>query len=291
MRPLQYDNGPGDNSNELRRLRLHPSEGARLRGELEKWRAFRDYQRAVRRDPNSFRQVQRYVIAYWQRKGIRQDLKPELFLDLKMQTKLDEWKEFYFHQHQRLEQKEKEVKEIQAQTSLKSLDTADGYCESGLHARDGWYTAATVDLEIYTSWLAWIEGQLSLISSECAVVGVANQVSRTNPSHSTTRHKPSRSQQRSKTRIMKVPPPAKPKLGPRHGARVPKTYQSRAPFKHPHLNSFKIHSTINGQLCKDKREDVPTQVLGSIYRAESGNNDLVSQQPLRRSARIAQRQN
>lgn len=56
MRPVQYNSESKDLGNEGH-PRPYLNEGARLRGELEKCRAFRDYQRAVRGDSAYFRQV------------------------------------------------------------------------------------------------------------------------------------------------------------------------------------------------------------------------------------------
>ena len=168
--PTQYRNGLKSDGCQTDHLLQYPNEGARLRAELEKWRAFRDHQKAVRKDLSTFRKAQIYVNSYWQKRGLRQEFKPQLLLNLQLQTKLEEWKEFYFHQHQRLVQKEKEMKETewQAQISLKKMITTTSRYRDSLEGADGWYRAAQVDLEAYNGWLAWIEGRIPKISSEHA---------------------------------------------------------------------------------------------------------------------------
>ena len=53
------------------------------------------------------------VSRYRQRKGIEESLQPELQLQLKQQTKLDKWKEYYVYEHCKLGRLERKVKQTQ----------------------------------------------------------------------------------------------------------------------------------------------------------------------------------
>ena len=233
VRPVQHDSGPQELGSKNRLLGQYSDEGARLRGELEKWRAFRDYQRGVRRDRASFRRAQQYINAYWQRRGVRQDLKPKLLENPQMQTKLEEWKEFYFHQHQTLEQKEKRVEEAerQARISLKAFEVTESCFQDGMHTEDGWYIAAIVDLETYTAWLAWIEGQIPLISSKC----VPENIDGATPSRTTTPDLNLRTK-----KLRREIRRSEPKSGSRRSARISKIVQMSSVFNQPLRRSVRI---------------------------------------------------
>lgn len=131
---------------------------------------------------------------------------------------------------------------------------------------DGWYNAATVDLEKYVGWLAWIEGQISLVSTECAGK-ITTSFGRTTP-----KMKPRRLRSSPKNVSREVRPSLQSILAPRRSARVSKTFKLR-------LTS--VHSTI---LTRSSRKRL-NQDLTELGQKVSG-----IKQPLRRSIRIAQRQ-
>ena len=81
-------------------VRHYSMEGPCFRTELEKWRLFRDYQRMVRLNISTFVKTQHDIDIYRERDSISYDLKPQLHIDLQKQTKVDDWKEFWFHQFQ-----------------------------------------------------------------------------------------------------------------------------------------------------------------------------------------------
>ena len=106
---------------------------------------------------------------YWQRKGIKEALKPQLQIQPQLQTKLDEWKEFYFCQHRKLTPWEKLLndREKDAELWLKTyeaatIDEATGKRwvrgelvdeQDAANVPDDWTLGHKDDLEKWNSWL------------------------------------------------------------------------------------------------------------------------------------------
>ena len=55
---------------------------------------------------HSAKRTQRLVDRYWRTHQPRVDLRPQNLLDCRTQSKIEEWKEIYFFQHQRLAAKQ-----------------------------------------------------------------------------------------------------------------------------------------------------------------------------------------
>ncbi len=158
-REIEHDCG-GSSCDAENWLDCHYSgEAACFNGELEKWVLFRDYQRLGRKDPPTFAQVQKYIDAFWKKHGIDNDLKPSLQIDLEMQTKVDEWKEFYFYQYRNRERKKQEV--YKARQQAESLPTGD-FTRAGKR----WIEIANTDLKRWDDWLSWVVHQLPTVTLE-----------------------------------------------------------------------------------------------------------------------------
>lgn len=141
----------------------HPSDvGTQLREELERWRMFRKYQNDIRRDQYAFRQLQQRLQNYWHKEGLRHDLKPDLQFQAQNQTKLEEWKEFYFFQYQRSGWMEKKIEEAQKQKA-RAMKTVN-LNEAEKLSFEMRVAAAKKDWESWNTWLQWVEGQLSTIA-------------------------------------------------------------------------------------------------------------------------------
>ncbi len=176
-RTIQRDPGCWDpseeNEEDLWLIRHYSMEGARFRAELENWQLFRDYQRHIRQDLRTFLRIQKHVDTYWQRKYIEEDLKPQLNIRPQMQTKVDEWKEFFFCQHQMRGPKELEILKArkQARSLLDELEaTGTGrsliLSTDAVYAGKRWVDMAMNDLKKWDKWLAWIAQQLPIITLE-----------------------------------------------------------------------------------------------------------------------------
>ncbi|KAL8906161.1 MAG: hypothetical protein Q9207_002194 [Kuettlingeria erythrocarpa] len=102
-------------------------EGVYFVRELEEWQWFRAFQQRIRRTPQAFLKKQQYIDDYCQRKGIKEELKPQLHIEPQLQTKAEEWKEYYYFQHARLASYEKLIEEAQekAQIWLDQYDAAE----------------------------------------------------------------------------------------------------------------------------------------------------------------------
>lgn len=118
-RPIQYDAGrwffqegvddeieleAGKEDEDTRQLRWtskHWSrEAIKFIIELEQWEHFRSYwQRYWRRKPSSLWKVQQRIDEYWQENNLREQLKPQLHIDPQQQSKVDEWREYYWFRH------------------------------------------------------------------------------------------------------------------------------------------------------------------------------------------------
>jgi len=154
-------------------IRHYSMEGARFRAELGSWNLFRDYQQDVRRDLRIFFKIQKHIDTYWQRNCINGDLKPQLNIKSQMQTKVDEWKEFFFCQHQMRGPKALDILKArkQARSLLDELEaTALGGSltafTDAMYSGKRWVDMAMNDLEKWDQWLEWITRQLPIITLE-----------------------------------------------------------------------------------------------------------------------------
>ena len=154
-----------------------------------------------------------------------------------MQAKVDDWKEFYYCQHLGLKHKENAIQQakLRAQTPLKTSEATEPPIDDESYTKDGGYIAALVDSEIYTRWLAWIEGQIPLISSECAVDDATENIGRTTPSRMITPDP----DLRGKRLLREIRGSTVPKSGPRRSARMLKISKLSDP-KRPLRRSVRI---------------------------------------------------
>ncbi|KAL8646765.1 MAG: hypothetical protein Q9210_005944 [Variospora velana] len=102
-------------------------EGVYFVRESEEWQWFRAFQQRIRRTPQAFLKKQQYIDDYCQRKGIGEELKPQLCIEPQLQTKAEEWKEYYYYEHARLASYEKLIEKTQeeAQIWLDQFDAAE----------------------------------------------------------------------------------------------------------------------------------------------------------------------
>lgn len=118
-RPIQYDAGrwffqegvddmieleegkEDEDTRELRWTSQHWSrEAVKFIIELEQWERFRrNWQRYWRKKPSSLWKVQQRIDEYWQTNNLREQLKPQLHVDPQQQSKVDEWREYYWYRH------------------------------------------------------------------------------------------------------------------------------------------------------------------------------------------------
>ncbi|KAL9036540.1 MAG: hypothetical protein Q9214_006091 [Letrouitia sp. 1 TL-2023] len=118
-RPIQYDAGhwvfeegvddlieleEGKEDEETRELhwtsRHWDREVVKFRIELDKWEYFQHYwQRYWRKKPSSLWKIQQRIDEYWQKNNLREQLKPQLHIDPHQQSKVDEWREYYWYRH------------------------------------------------------------------------------------------------------------------------------------------------------------------------------------------------
>ncbi|KAL6714260.1 hypothetical protein ACLMJK_007683 [Lecanora helva] len=139
------------------------NEVARLLGELERWSLFRKYQSTVRKNRRSIRSTRQHIHSRWLSCNLHQGSKPIMRARIKDQTKLEEWQEFYFFQHQILHRKEEQIRQAQEQ-ELESV----GSKVSTTTVREKRVMAAKRDRDVWNTWLKWIEGQMPVIAMECA---------------------------------------------------------------------------------------------------------------------------
>lgn len=160
-------------------------EGSKFAQELHAWQSFRRFQQHVRTKPVPMRE--RRVDDYWNERAIREALKPQLYNDLEQESKVNEWKEYYWYQHRQLHAYEKKITEGEREKErwLQDYDAAalQTSCNdktvgtAWLHGRwqsreniieigDCLIRRATRDRNKHASMLEWIEGQLPLIISE-----------------------------------------------------------------------------------------------------------------------------
>ena len=200
-RPIQWDVGPrtveegpddcssGEEDDEQRESRWITDhwahEGSKFAQELKAWQAFRSFQRRLRTKPIFLREQR--VNDYWNERGIKEALKPQLLHDPEQQSKVNEWKEYYWFQYRQLPAYEKRIVEEERKTErwLEEFDAAT--VQTGCSDRPlgkkwlygEWQSrdkiieigdcrtrCAASDRDIHASTLEWIEGQLPIIAAE-----------------------------------------------------------------------------------------------------------------------------
>ena len=179
-----------DEQKELRWVMDHwGHEGSKFAVELHTWQAFRSFQRYMRKKPASLWKVQQRIDEYWKKRGIRDELKPQLQIDPQQQSKVEEWKEYYWYHHQQLPSYEKRIERAEREKEkwLQKFDAApsETQCsdrpvgtkwlfgewqsrEKIFEISDREIERVRNDCDIHTSKFEWIEGQLPFIASECA---------------------------------------------------------------------------------------------------------------------------
>ncbi|KAL9129805.1 MAG: hypothetical protein Q9217_001842 [Psora testacea] len=177
------------------------SEGSRFKHELTEWQLFRGFQRKFRpKNPEDIPRFQQPIDDYCRKNGIKEEWKPQVHIEPKMRTKLDEWKEFYFYQHTRLANYDWGIEEAeeQAESKLKAFDEAEPKKATGKKWiwGDEFSREEFIMLEIglirtneeqRESWrnirLDWIEQQFQVIASQCGITnGTALKTSKLNHS-------------------------------------------------------------------------------------------------------------
>jgi len=153
--PIQTD--PGVWNPAVTDERLHIShhwvtEWRRTHSELERWKHFRRYQELKRRNTDEFDRYSLGILLYCQeQKDIQWNLKLER--EPERQTKLDEWKEYYIYEHEKLKWLERKLQRVhqlpkEQQCLYGSLWRADN------------------DLKIHRSLLDWIENEMSSVVAD-----------------------------------------------------------------------------------------------------------------------------
>lgn len=167
-------------------------EGGHFNGELIEWQQFRKFQRRLRsKKPEDILRRQQIIDDYWRKRGIKEELKPQVQIQPEMRTKLDEWKEFYYHQHMWHEVWEQQIKSEDERTEryLKAFDDAQPI--KGTTRRRVWgdhvdqqdimdirlrsVLCYEEGLKLLNERLDWIEQQIPVIALEC---GLSNRVSK-----------------------------------------------------------------------------------------------------------------
>ena len=211
-RPIQYDPGhwafvdgvddcmseeEDDEQREFRWVMDHwMHERSKFSRELHVWQAFHKFQRRVRRKPDFPWGVKQRIDNYWKERKIEEELKPQLQLDLQQQSKVDEWKEYYWYKHRQLQSYEEKVEKEEQEWIqwLKEFDEAPsgrgcsdhpfetkwfyGEFQSRemiLKLRNSDIRVARKHLENHLSDLQWIEAQFPIIATELAA---SSQVSK-----------------------------------------------------------------------------------------------------------------
>ena len=139
-------------------------QGARLRGELEKWKIFREFQFSIRQELHCFQRTQKQINMYWSTKKLQEEWRPRLNRKAQQQSKVEEWKEFYYFQHTRLNQKHLHIEQA-----------CQEICEDESSPKSKYLTAEVVkaaikDRDVWKEWLEWIEAQFSIIVAENAQI-------------------------------------------------------------------------------------------------------------------------
>ena len=152
-------------------------QGAQLRRELDLWKMFLEYQSRIRKDAASFRRERARINAYWDERVLRRDLRPQL-QEVQEQSKLEQWKEYYFFQHLQLGEKQARIERTRQQIYIgtDSRSTAQAAAEEMERVTK----AAVNDRDVWADWVHWIESQASVISTE---IGESEAIDRNLPSH------------------------------------------------------------------------------------------------------------
>ena len=154
-------------------------EEAYFREDLHRWEAFRQAQRVVRRDGDTLSRTQSLIDRYWRKRHLKETMRPVLNIDTRFQSRREEWKEFFFYQHQRLSCKEEEVKAAVRDahkvprgcenTTPESFQESHDDAVKGVapfNVRSRWISSAKSDLKNWVLYLQWIEDELSKICLE-----------------------------------------------------------------------------------------------------------------------------
>lgn len=147
-------------------------DGTGFLKQREAWIRFRKFQRRNRRTTDTFDQYRRDMYEYWQKEGVEVDIR--LLFDAKQQTKVDEWKEYYYFEHRELgqmrveaekgrQQREQERIEWEATHGTgKKLDPSEPSDVAWIYRM-----ASETELDRFTFFLGWIEQQIPKIAREC----------------------------------------------------------------------------------------------------------------------------
>lgn len=137
-------------------------------GQLVKWKYFQNFQKRNRRNMELFSQYQQAVCKYREDEGIERDI--ILCFDTTKQTKIDEWKEYHYFQHQKLAHKRALAEEGRQRRMLEKQEWEEAL-RAGKHDE---FTAwkfkdiAETELDNHLFFLTWIERQLPEIAQENA---------------------------------------------------------------------------------------------------------------------------
>ncbi|KAL9099502.1 MAG: hypothetical protein Q9163_005007 [Psora crenata] len=207
-RPIQYDAGHNvynsrdelleevedDEQKELRWIQTHwRGESSKFSSEKYAWKTFHKFQDHIR-NSTPLSELQQQIDNYWQENQISEELRPQLHIDQHQQSKVDEWKMYYWHQHRYLEAYEGRVKKTEQvrERQIQRIEAAPSRLV-GKSTEQKLVDGEWVDREILMEYmdcdlntakeergsildrLEWIESQLPVIATECAI---ADQVSK-----------------------------------------------------------------------------------------------------------------
>ena len=192
---------------------------------------------------------------------------PHLQLDLELQTKLDNWKEYYYDQRRTYQWCEKSVRrrrrkvEYEKERERKRMEMEgprvareEFWWRDDVAKAESWLRGAEEDLRMTTEYLKWMERQLPIIASECAesnnvrqAVGIMN-------------HNANVIQNEDKTPQHELPPHVVRQLTPRsalspvHTSRVSKVGKKKSSYKQARRFSRRISSRLDKQTLNGEQE-------------------------------------
>jgi hypothetical protein len=141
--------------------------GTTILGQRNEWVYFRRFQRRNRKTPEILAQYQRDVENYRRNEHIPGDI--QLVFDAKQQTKLDEWKEYHYFEHQRLVRMREKAEEarLERERAKKKWEQGEGDPKMPAWLYDVRMLAES-ELDKHMVLLKWIEEQIPKVAQESA---------------------------------------------------------------------------------------------------------------------------
>ena len=165
------------------------------------WQKFREYQDRMRKryaNLKHFEKLVQFVREYRKEKGLEGDIC--LLPNRKDQSRLDDWKEFQFHEYRTadrfiadIERAAKELKtseeELQAAIAAgRPADRINRIQEQGVGYDKAQRRTAERKLKRHAVFLKWIDEQLPIIASECQLSGIRSESRDEHQSDSVSTH-------------------------------------------------------------------------------------------------------